>query len=319
MTDKCEFCEGTKIDPVAGGACTWCDGTGIKTGLFTAPVAVVETLTEAITHGVGVMQVSAEGVEHVPLTDVLVDLKPFRLLPYGTKFRYRGTTDAWVRIGNNLIAAWPATLFGSDGTPCQSLCIFCHLEGDEDGNTLDTLVEVVDHESELAALREELAQVKGHRAKMFDIKESYRQRMTAAEQRNAELVELLTDAYGAIDENDGWKQLCARILAVIQPAKLREFIATQPRKSSDSYLPANTVGMLSGVTYVNTRDCAAMVSVSGGSLFVDGHQVPSPCLIPPGATARAERGPEYTNFFAAMNYVTVTELPSIENWVEVKP
>lgn len=72
------------------------------------------------------------------------ELKAFRLLPYGAKFCYQGTTDVWVRTQHNVIAAWPARLSAADGTPIQSLCCFCHLEGDEDGNTLDTLVEVVE-------------------------------------------------------------------------------------------------------------------------------------------------------------------------------
>lgn len=43
--------------------------------------------------------------------------------------------------------------------------------------------------------------------------------LSAAEQRNAEYLNLLTNAFGAIDENDGWRQLCADILAVIQPTE----------------------------------------------------------------------------------------------------
>jgi len=68
----------------------------------------------------------------------------------------------------------------------------------------------VDRAQELAALREELAKLGDDYCKRMD-------ELTAAEQRNAELVELLEHAYGAIDENDGWRQLCQRILAVIQP------------------------------------------------------------------------------------------------------
>ena len=66
-------------------------------------------------------------------------LKPFRDLPYGTKFRYQGTQDVWVRTQHNVVAAWSGI---SKNPTFQSLCCFCHLDGDEDGNTLDTLVEV---------------------------------------------------------------------------------------------------------------------------------------------------------------------------------
>lgn len=68
-----------------------------------------------------------------------VTLKPFRELPYGTKFRYQGRQEVWVRTQHNVIAAWPGNL-SKPGH--QSLCCFCHEDGDEDGNTLDTLVEV---------------------------------------------------------------------------------------------------------------------------------------------------------------------------------
>lgn len=86
------------------------------------------------------------------------ELKPFGLLPYGTQFRYQGTPDVWVRTQHNVVAEWPGRLRTPTNEPIQSLCCFCHLDGDEDGNTLDTLVEVVDQE---AALRDEIGAVKG--------------------------------------------------------------------------------------------------------------------------------------------------------------
>lgn len=67
-------------------------------------------------------------------------LKPFIELPYGTKFRYQGSEEVWVRTQHNVIAGWSPNLIQSGH---QSLCAFCALEGDEDGNTLQTLVEVV--------------------------------------------------------------------------------------------------------------------------------------------------------------------------------
>lgn len=70
-----------------------------------------------------------------------ITLKPFRDLPYGAKFRYQGSKEVWVRTQHNVIAEWKDKLTRHDR---QSLCCFCHLEGDEDGNTLDTLVEVVE-------------------------------------------------------------------------------------------------------------------------------------------------------------------------------
>ena len=114
-----------------------------------------------------------------------------------------------------------------------------------------------DAQSELAALREELAKAKvlsvinimmdvvpGYDGMGLEVyaksvaevellisnlylaAEERDERLAAAEQRNAELVDLLTDAYGAIDENDGWKQLCARILAVIQPTESASAVCT---------------------------------------------------------------------------------------------
>lgn len=70
---------------------------------------------------------------------IAATLKPFRDLPYGTKFRYQGSKEVWVRTQHNVIAEWPRNL-SKPGH--QSLCCFCHEDGDEDGNTLDTLVEV---------------------------------------------------------------------------------------------------------------------------------------------------------------------------------
>lgn len=164
MTVKCIFCNDTKIEPGIPGPCVWC-----------------ETAAESIKFGTGIMLVGADGAKNVPLGDVLIETKAFRLLPYGTKFRYQGTQDVWVRIGHNLIAKWPCDLFGRDGQPCQSLCSFCHLESDDSGDTLDTLVEVVDSDMALiadrdaalgreGALREELDQC-GSMASMIEGKE----------------------------------------------------------------------------------------------------------------------------------------------------
>lgn len=69
-------------------------------------------------------------------------LKPFIELPYGAKFRYQGSQEVWVRTQHNVIAAWNGLLANPT---FQSLCCFCHIEGDEDGNTLQTLVEVVEY------------------------------------------------------------------------------------------------------------------------------------------------------------------------------
>lgn len=72
------------------------------------------------------------------------ELKPFRLLPYGAKFCYQDSQDVWVRIGHNVVASWPCKLWSPDGTPCQSLCCFCHLDNDEDDITLNTPVKVIE-------------------------------------------------------------------------------------------------------------------------------------------------------------------------------
>jgi hypothetical protein len=86
--------------------------------------------------------------------------------------------------------------------PCQLVA-----RPSQQGRTYEALVQA---NEQVAALREELAKLGDDYCKRMD-------ELTAAEQRNAELVELLEHAYGAIDENDGWRQLCQRILAVIQP------------------------------------------------------------------------------------------------------
>ena len=201
MTAKCTFCNDTKQEPGIPGPCVWC-----------------ETADESIKFGTGIMLVGADGAKNVPLVDFLIETKPFRLLPYGTKFRYQSTQDVWVRIGHNLVAKWPCDLFGRDGQPCQSLCSFCHLEGDESGDTLETLVEVVDAEISLiaerdaalgreAALREELRLAKslqtttdaivvmvgGQRDHWIEKCGGLKQRLTVAEQRASDLKKLLCD------------------------------------------------------------------------------------------------------------------------------
>jgi hypothetical protein len=189
MTDKCQFCNGTGKEYGFDG-CVWCHSTGTVEGqkLFAAPAAVVAAVTDAAIHGTGVMLLNpAEGAEHVPLADILVNLKPFRSLPYGTRFRYQGTKDAWVRTSHNIVAEWPGRLRTPTNEPIQSLCSFCHLDGDEDGNTLDTLVEVVDQDAELAALRDELAGVVAEKVGLQEWVDNLKHDLTAAEQRNAEL------------------------------------------------------------------------------------------------------------------------------------
>lgn len=183
MAVKCTFCNDTKQEPGEPGRCVWC-----------------ETAADSIAFGTGIMLVGADGAKNVPLGDFLVETKAFRLLPYGTKFRYQGTQDVWVRIGHNLLAKWPCDLFGRDGQPCQSLCSFCHLEGDESGDTLDSLVEVVDSDMALiaerdaalareAALREELDAWKSTAETFEDFyrkteaeSDALQQRLTVAEQ-----------------------------------------------------------------------------------------------------------------------------------------
>ena len=197
MTDKCSLCEGTKIDPVLGGPCTWCDGTGDANG-------IAKAVADTITHGIGVMKVSAKGAEHVPLADILVNLKPFRSLPYGTRFRYQGTKDVWVRTSHNIVAEWPGRLRTPTNEPIQSLCSFCHLDGDEDGNTLDTLVEVVDQDAELAALREELAMTQGLLDASSESNLEWRRKLTAAEQRNSTLTTLLREGLEESAPEDDW-------------------------------------------------------------------------------------------------------------------
>lgn len=78
-------------------------------------------------------------MSNLPNTHVV--LKPYRDLPYGAKFRYQGTKDVWVRTQHNTIASWNGD---NQNSTRQSLCCFCHINWDEDGNTLDTLVEVLE-------------------------------------------------------------------------------------------------------------------------------------------------------------------------------
>lgn len=187
MTVKCIFCNDTKIEPGIPGPCVWC-----------------ETAAESIKFGAGIMLVGADSAKNVPLGDVLIETKAFRLLPYGTKFRYQGTQDVWVRIGHNLIAKWPCDLFGRDGQPCQSLCSFCHLESDDSGDTLDTLVEVVDSDLALiadrdaalgreAALREELDALEEEFDTLEHTNITIKLSLAVAEQREVELKRLLCD------------------------------------------------------------------------------------------------------------------------------
>lgn len=139
------------------------------------------------------------------------ELKPFRLLPYGTKFRYQGAPDVWVRTQHNVIAEWPCRIWSADGSPRSSLCCFCHLDGDEDGNTLDTLVEVVDAESQLAALREELAKAIKDRETLLKLHVHLRARRSywiteegKAQQRLAD-AELLNAVMAALLEEHQWE------------------------------------------------------------------------------------------------------------------
>jgi hypothetical protein len=151
MTDKCELCNGTKVDTVFGGRCEWCDETGKAGGLTplpNGPLAMLSALVDAVNHGIGVIKISSEGAEHVPLNDFLVELKPFRTLPYGERFKMPGHPHIiMVKIGHNLVADWPVTLYNHKGEPIQSLCCWCHDPGEpgseEDDCNMDTLVEVV--------------------------------------------------------------------------------------------------------------------------------------------------------------------------------
>lgn len=73
--------------------------------------------------------------------------KPFRQLPYGERFRMPGHPNiVMVKIGHNLVADWPVELYNHKGEPIQSLCCWCHdlLNGDEDGMSLETELEIVD-------------------------------------------------------------------------------------------------------------------------------------------------------------------------------
>jgi predicted nucleic acid-binding Zn-ribbon protein len=69
-------------------------------------------------------------------------------------------------------------------------------------------------QSELAALREELAKYEQRDADLVKAMTAADERLTAAEQRNAELVELLRDIYNQ-NELSGFDD--RRILAVIDP------------------------------------------------------------------------------------------------------
>lgn len=73
-------------------------------------------------------------------------MKPFRQLPYGERFRITGESFILVRIGHNLVADWPVTLYNHRGEPIQSLSLWYHdvENGDEDGTSMDTEVEVVE-------------------------------------------------------------------------------------------------------------------------------------------------------------------------------
>jgi hypothetical protein len=73
--------------------------------------------------------------------------KPFRQLPYGERFRMPGLPHiTMVRIGHNLVADWPVTLYNPRGEPIQSICCWCHdtENGDEDGTSMDTGVEIIE-------------------------------------------------------------------------------------------------------------------------------------------------------------------------------
>lgn len=71
MTDKCEFCKGTKVEP-GQPDCVWCDNTG-RAGHVRLDSAAHKSFRDAVTQGTGVMLVSSEGVEHVPLQDFLAE------------------------------------------------------------------------------------------------------------------------------------------------------------------------------------------------------------------------------------------------------
>jgi len=85
-------------------------------------------------------------------------------------------------------------------------------------------------ESKLDTLREELAKSLQEYAQLAadqirkntewgNLKRDFEQRLTAAEQRNAELVELLELAYAAIDRGGKYSPLCASILAAMHPVE----------------------------------------------------------------------------------------------------
>lgn len=73
--------------------------------------------------------------------------KPFRQLPYGERFKMPDHPHIiMVKIGHNLVADWPVTLYNHKGEPIQSICCWCHdPEGaDEEGATMQTEVEIVE-------------------------------------------------------------------------------------------------------------------------------------------------------------------------------
>jgi hypothetical protein len=170
MTDKCELCNGTKVDTVFGGRCEWCDETGKAGGLTPLPagrLAMLPAMLDAVNHGVGVMLVSAKGAEHVPHSDFFKDC------PEPTK------EEAAFRA---YLAADPmATYWSTWQERARS------------------------EQSELAALREELAKAHKDRGTLLKLhvhlraRRSYwiaeetkaRRDLVAAEQRNVRLIRLL--------------------------------------------------------------------------------------------------------------------------------
>lgn len=67
MTDKCQFCHGTKIEP-GQPDCIWCDNTGLAHHVRIGS-ATFKFFKDSVTRGLGVMLVSTEGAEHVPHSD----------------------------------------------------------------------------------------------------------------------------------------------------------------------------------------------------------------------------------------------------------
>jgi hypothetical protein len=152
MTDKCELCNGTKVDTVFGGRCEWCDETGKTNGLKFFPTPAV--IAEALTHGVSIMTLRpAEGAEHVPHSDFFKDC------PEPTK------EEAAFRA---YLAADPmATYWSTWQERARS------------------------EQSELAALREELDTMTAAAKALRDEWRVDQERLAAAEQRNVRLIRLL--------------------------------------------------------------------------------------------------------------------------------